>query len=798
METSREKIISLELQDPDKSDTPNASIDLMTQHENVEREANELKERLNVDAVNVQHNQEQMMPQQLQTATRTTTHLLETQVSEDEKPLKGKGKLQLPEVARRTLVETVERLHFPQKSENTNDDESNNKEMEKEQQEHLDLDVNDGYELVLEEKENMEEDLEEEDEETDTASIVTVQQNTEKLFLRNDDDEFPSIELDSLSSGGIFGPSSLESVGSGTKVSIKPSTITMHQTLAKEVVLPTTTKVTTTLTTKRSKSYQGMDDDDEDDDYECEYDVAAAKTITKLTPASTSKTQSIVEVVNPLITGEGQVQRIAFSRSHRSEYPSFDDDDDEEEEDEEEHYVVKAEAEEDFEKLPSSMQILRSETFVMPPTKAREELSLNAKMKNVLEELLENERVKYNLQKSLEEESNNDESKPAYGDDYEDDDDDEQTKDEIDFGVSQTSRDNNGNRHVLNALIRDSNKNTLQKLQEQLRQENEDDEDDDDDEENEYEVAEDEEEDEDEVESEESEESESSDSDDDDDDDDETIHITFVDGAKVIENFNTNTPMKLQKSQTYNTMKEAAEAMTEKTDESSEKPQETKTESQTEKEEKKDTQTTLEKLLAEQQKYAEISKQLRKSVENLLIDDDDEEKKDLKDISELGAATTTTSTITSYETLASSETPQKPKTKKVVVTKKSTKSKPLKERSSLDSETGEEIFNRLLEAGGSRKQIFDQETDETLTSSTTTSCTEDNGTIITTTTTTISNVTTSGIPRVTKHVEKVVKTKANKNNNNGKDKNDDGDDNYDEDHDHHHHHHTVRDNDGEA
>ncbi|KAI8119510.1 Protein lap4 [Lucilia cuprina] len=747
VETSREKIISLELQDPEKSDTPNASIDFITQHEDVKRKMEDEEEGKGrqVAAVNEQHNQEQMMPQQ------HVPQYMQTQVSEDDKHEKSKENLQLPGVTGRTLVETVEKLHITQKFENTND--SNNKEMEKEHQEYL-ANLNDDE---AEEIEDVYDD--EEEEETDSASIVTVQQNTEKLFLRNDDDDFPSIELDSLSSGGIFGPSSLDSTGSSTKVSIKPSTITMHQTLAKEVVLPATTKITTTMKTTHSKAYQEMDDKDyDDDDYDSEYNVAYT---TSLTPTSTTttRTQSIVEVVNPLITGEGQVQRIAFSRSHHSEYPSFDNDDDEE----------------DFEKLPASLQVLRSETFVLPPSKGREELSLNAKMKNVLEELLENERVKYNLQKSLEEQANNERTtKPAYGD-SDDDDDDELTKDEVDFSVKEISRDNNGNRHVLNALIRDSNKNTLQKLQSQLQskaneEDDGDDEEDDEDEDegDEYEVAEEEDD------SDETEESESSDSDDDeDDDDDETIHITFVDGAKVIENFNTNTPMKLQKSQTYNTMKEAAEAMTKEPAESQTSVQKTPTESHETLEE--DTHITLKKILAEQQKYAEISKQLRKSVENLLIDDNDEHEPE---------ATTTTSTLTTTtETIESGNPQQKPKTKRVMITKKSSKTKPVKQHID-NTETGEEIFNRLLQAGGSRKQMFDQETDETLTSSTTT-CTEDNGTIITTTTTTISNVATSGIPRTTKHVEKVVKTQANKKNNSNKDVDDEDD-------------HRDRDNDGEA
>lgn len=700
VETSREKIISLELQDPEKSDTPRASIDLMTQHhENVK---NTKQVDQSEGEVNENDNQEQMMPPQ------------QTQVSEYKKP----------GVTSTTLMETVEKFHIKHKYEDFNEN-YNKKEENENQQDFENCNVD---KVVQEEDDNdvdeVVEEEEEEEEETDSASIVTVQQNTEKLFLLNDD-ELPSIELDGLGSEGIFGPSSLDSISSATKVNIKPSSLTMHQRLAKEVLLPATNKVTTTITTAHSKEYLELEGDEFDNEYK-----SSATAETTSTPAlitTQSKTKNIVEVINPLIKGEGYVQRIAFSRSQCSEYPSFDNDDEQIEE------ATHGDGN-DFENLPSSLQILRSETFVLPTSKSPEELSLNAKMKNVLEELLENERVKYNLRKSLEEQANIDKNmKPAYGD-SDDEEEDEHTKDEIDFAVTQTTQDGNGNRHILNSLIRDSNRNTLQRLQSQLLDEVSDD----NNEKGEFEVPEEEEE-----ESDGTEESESSDSDDDDyDDDDETIHITFVDGAKVIENFNTNTPLKLQKSQTYNTIKEAAESMTEEPKECQTYLDEKLNETHSMQED--DSRETLGKLLAEQQNYAEMSKQLRKSVENLLADDYEPE----------ATSSTSTTTKTEYQ--------EKQKNKKEVITKKSPKSKPTKQRpDSAITETGEEIFNRLLQAVGSCKEIFDQETDEILTSTTTT-CTEDNDTIITTTTTTISNVTTSGIPRKMKP----AKNPANKDNDN--------------------------------
>ncbi|XP_075148454.1 scribble planar cell polarity protein isoform X10 [Haematobia irritans] len=725
VETSREKIISLELQDPEREDTPNASLQLLPE-------------------------EEQMLLQQQQ----LQHHHQHTGSSVADEP-KGQVMVDPSEVeeipmppVRKTMVETLEKFHITQGKYGEGPEEARECGKEKQQQKLIE-DVVEVIKTVTKQPEvvllpsSNEEDLyddDEGDEETDTASIVTVQANMDKLFLRrDDDDELPSIELDNISSTGLFGPSSLDSVASSsshtpsnTKVTIQPINISIHQT--REVVVPATR--TTTTITKVSTTTQPGDDE-----------------------ASTSTSQNIVQVVNPLIAGEGQVQSIAISRPHHSEYPSFDRDDDDDADD----YV------DDGDQLVNQT-VVRSETFVFPSTasgsgRPREELSLNAKMKNVLEELLENERVKYNLQKSLEEED--DEEEKDINEACSEDEDDfgyryRESHTELPHCPSRVDVDDmNGNQHVINELIRDSNRNTLRNLQRDEVDAARDEEDEDDDEEEE-------EDDLDDGENESESDSESSDSDDDDDDDDdeddETIHISFVDGAKVIQNLNTNTPvMQLQKSQTYNTMKEAAEAMQQSEMEShlaeditsEEKPED-------------ESLITLEKLVEEQKKYAEITKQLRKSVENLLIDDDDDDDEKPGASEQKRTITTTTSSC------SSSNAEQQPDQRVIITSKTTTKALPAHhqrtitttetttttahgpQKKPLNEETGEEIFQRLLSAGGAHKQIFDQLNDEAL-SSTTTTCTDDNGTIVTTTTT-ISNVVTSGIPRATKTIQKVVKT----------------------------------------
>ncbi|XP_043656610.1 protein lap4 isoform X17 [Drosophila teissieri] len=461
-----------------------------------------------------------------------------------------------------------------------------------------------------------EDDYEDEDEEEDTASIVTVQANNEKLFLRHDSD--------------TYGPSSIESVASG-KVRIKPTPLSLHQTLAKET--------------------------------------------------------TIVEVLNPVIGGDGSARTIHVSGGLPFEEDAFE---------------------------QGAVAVLRSETFVLPGAAGggRSELSLNAKMKTVLEELLENERVKLNLQKSLEgeeEEDDDDDDEDENGSAYGDARDDVESAygdaidDVVDFGsatvTSRSANDKddakNGNQQLLEELIKDSNRNTIiAKLAGQL---SDDDEEDDDEEES----------------------SDSSDEDSDDSDEEDNaqqqLNVTYVQGAQVIENLNTlATGGKLQKSQTYTTIKQAEEPKEEDTkleeEPSSEKPCGA---------------DTLAQLQAEQRALAEISKQLRKSVEDLLNADGE----------------TVVETQRTYTLPAPSDS-------SAVVTVTEVVKKQKKKK----SETGEELFNRLLSAGESERQVFDRQQGETITTTTTTTeavSSEDNepSTSVVTTTRTVSNIVTSGIPR---------------------------------------------------
>ncbi|SPP81068.1 blast:Protein lap4 [Drosophila guanche] len=513
--------------------------------------------------------------------------------------------LQVPESEDGTLDETQPPLELQEEDEDEDDDD-------------------------YEEDEDEEEDDEEEEEE-DTASIVTVQGNNEKLFLRHDSD--------------AYGPSSIESVASG-KVRIKPTPLSLHQTLAKET--------------------------------------------------------TIVEVLNPVIGGDGNARTI-----HVSGVP-FDD--------------------EEFEQ--GAVSVLRSETFVLPQSGGvvggRSELSLNAKMKTVLEELLENERVKLNLQKSLEEHSDSDsdnddeDAEDAFGDAR---DDDERSAygdaidDVVDFGgapvTTRATNDQddaaNGNQQLLEELIKDSNRNTIiAKLAGQLS--DDDDEEDDDEEEDES--------------------SDSSDEDSDDSDEEdnaeEQLNVTYVQGAQVIENLNTlASGSKLQKSQTYTTMKQAEE-------EHSDHEAEAEAASQC-------SADTLAQLQAEQRALAEISKQLRKSVEDLLSAD--------------GA--TVVETQRTYTLPAASDSAAVVTVTEVVK----------KQKKKVSSESGEALFNRLLSAGEAERQIFDQQQAETITTTTTTTeavsgagqgaasssaaaaLAGEPSTSVVTTTRTVSNIVTSGIPR---------------------------------------------------
>lgn len=109
-------------------------------------------------------------------------------------------------------------------------------------------------------------------------------------------------------------------------------------------------------------------------------DFANANVFVKYTPSiidgrQHSNLQTIVEVVNPMLAGDGTATEIAIGRANDdASLPSFDVDDDE-------HDGV----------------VLRRE------------LSLNDKMKNVLKELKENEKVRLSLSRSMDEEEDGEE-----------------------------------------------------------------------------------------------------------------------------------------------------------------------------------------------------------------------------------------------------------------------------------------------------------------------------------------------------------------------------------------------------
>lgn len=104
-------------------------------------------------------------------------------------------------------------------------------------------------------------------------------------------------------------------------------------------------------------------------------DYANANVFVKQTIGVSDKPnlQTIVEVVNPILGGDGTAQEIAIGRSNDCTFPSFDEHD-------------------------SDEVVLRKKNF------DGREMSINDKMKNVLKELQQNERVRLSLSRSLDDE----------------------------------------------------------------------------------------------------------------------------------------------------------------------------------------------------------------------------------------------------------------------------------------------------------------------------------------------------------------------------------------------------------
>lgn len=117
---------------------------------------------------------------------------------------------------------------------------------------------------------------------------------------------------------------------------------------------------------------------------------------------------TIVEVVNPFISGDGHANQIAVGQSAEPSYASFDSNDNGNVADDEFDSLNAFEANE------------------------RRELSLNDKMKNVLQELVTNERVRLSFSQSINEDDDDDGEDDDEEDDDDEDDDDDSDGDDTD------------------------------------------------------------------------------------------------------------------------------------------------------------------------------------------------------------------------------------------------------------------------------------------------------------------------------------------------------------------------------
>lgn len=110
--------------------------------------------------------------------------------------------------------------------------------------------------------------------------------------------------------------------------------------------------------------------------------------------------QTVVEVVNPLISGDGVANRIAVGHSLEPTYPSLDENDN------------GNAADDEYDSINSY-------------NPGRRELSLNDKMKNVLQELVTNERVRLSFSQSLTDDNDGDDDEEDNDDSDDDTDDDD-------------------------------------------------------------------------------------------------------------------------------------------------------------------------------------------------------------------------------------------------------------------------------------------------------------------------------------------------------------------------------------
>lgn len=140
--------------------------------------------------------------------------------------------------------------------------------------------------------------------------------------------------------------------------------------------------------------------------------------------------QTIVEVVNPLITGEGYANRIAVGHTFDPTYPSFD--------------------------ASDNGNIADDEYDSFNAYNPNDGLSLNDKMKNVLQELVTNERVRLSFSQSITEDDD-EESDDANPDDTDDDEHEPLQLDEFDNGATvadQSLLELNGNVGTVEVIAR--------------------------------------------------------------------------------------------------------------------------------------------------------------------------------------------------------------------------------------------------------------------------------------------------------------------------------------------------------
>lgn len=151
--------------------------------------------------------------------------------------------------------------------------------------------------------------------------------------------------------------------------------------------------------------------------------------------------QTIVEVVNPLITGDGYANRIAVGHTPEPTYPSFDAND--------------------------NGNVADDEYDSYNAYNPSNRLSLNDKMKNVLQELVTNERVRLSFSQSITEdddddEDNDDEEQSEEANDTDDDEHEPLQFDEHDGGIvavatsspaAQSPVERNGNEVIARVII---------------------------------------------------------------------------------------------------------------------------------------------------------------------------------------------------------------------------------------------------------------------------------------------------------------------------------------------------------